>query len=110
MTNTQPDSHMSDADYAEPENPNVLTAIVHGRVQGVGFRVFVRAKAQRLGLTGWVRNLADGTVEVYAEGEEDVLTELLTELFTGPVISRVDNVDVRWLEADPQHQGFRITG
>ena len=51
----------------------ILHAIVSGRVQGVGFRYWVKEEAEALGLKGWVRNLRDGSVEVEAEGEEDAL-------------------------------------
>ena len=57
---------------------------VTGMVQGVGYRWFVRERARRLGLTGWVRNLADGSVEVAAAGDADQLELLRGELLRGP--------------------------
>ena len=57
---------------------------VVGVVQGVGFRWFVRERARRLGLAGWVRNLRDGSVEVLADGDEAQLERLRTELQRGP--------------------------
>ncbi|MDX1970978.1 MAG: acylphosphatase [Candidatus Sumerlaeia bacterium] len=90
---------------------NVLHAIVKGRVQGVGYRVFVRQVAMDLGCTGWVRNLPDKTVEVYAESDSEViLTDLLTEMYKGPVSSRVVDIQVEWLQAEHKHQeeSFRI--
>jgi len=57
---------------------------VRGRVQGVGFRWFVREAAHRLGLTGWVRNLPDGSVEVVAEGDDVSIASFRASLLEGP--------------------------
>lgn len=65
---------------------------VTGIVQGVGFRWFVREKARRLGLSGWVRNLPDGSVEVAASGQPGQLELLRGELRRGPNGARVDGV------------------
>jgi acylphosphatase len=65
---------------------------VTGVVQGVGFRWFVREKARRLGLSGWVRNLADGSVEVVASGEQGQVDLLLGELQKGPPGAAVDQI------------------
>jgi acylphosphatase len=65
---------------------------VTGIVQGVGFRWFVRERARRLGLSGWVRNLADGSVEVAAAGDAYQLDLLRRELQRGPNGARVDGV------------------
>ena len=67
--------------------------IVQGKVQGVGFRWFVVQHARRLGLGGWVRNRADGAVELFAAGDADALRELENELSRGPDGARVDRVD-----------------
>jgi acylphosphatase len=69
-------------------------AIVHGDVQGVFFRDSTRRKARELGLAGWVRNRADGTVEAVVEGARDAVQEMLQELRSGPPRARVDHVDV----------------
>ncbi len=66
---------------------------VTGTVQGVGFRWFVRERARRLGLDGWVRNLPDGSVEVAASGEEGQLELLRMELLKGPAGARVDALE-----------------
>ncbi len=87
---------------------NVLHAVVTGKVQGVGFRVFVREAAQRLGCKGWVRNLSDGSVELHAEADELTLTELLTEVSKGPPWAHVADVDIRWEKAEPKEERFRI--
>jgi len=70
-----------------------LRVVVRGRVQGVGFRWFVREAARRRNLAGWVRNLADGAVEVAAEGSGDDVQALRSELAVGPSGARVDAVD-----------------
>jgi acylphosphatase len=62
----------------------ILHVIVHGKVQGVGFRWFVRTEARRLGLAGWVRNLPDGTVEVRASGIAQFLASLEQAIQRGP--------------------------
>lgn len=66
--------------------------VVRGRVQGVGFRWFVMAEAERLQLGGYVRNLADGSVEVVSRGSEDALETLERRLRRGPPAARVDEV------------------
>ena len=71
-----------------------LTALVKGHVQGVGFRWWTRARALELGLRGSATNLADGRVEVVAEGEEEACRRLLEALPRGP--GRVEYVSERW--------------
>ncbi len=75
-----------------------LHAIVRGDVQGVGFRYFVQRKAKQLGVTGWVRNNDDGTVEVVAEGGREELEQLKRALEDGPSLARVHRVDTKWSE------------
>ncbi len=67
--------------------------LVKGRVQGVGFRWFAREEARRLGLSGWVTNLASGEVEVAAGGEESSLQRLRRALAVGPAGADVSTVD-----------------
>lgn len=66
---------------------------VRGRVQGVGFRWFVRERARALGLAGWVRNTPDGAVEVLAVGNDDALQKLRNQLLSGPSGARVSAVE-----------------
>ncbi|MCH8849895.1 MAG: acylphosphatase [Chloroflexi bacterium] len=81
-----------------------LHATIHGRVQMVGFRYFVLGHANRLGLTGWVRNGAGGqTVEVVAEGDQAALDELAAALRQGPTYAVVDSVESDRTE---ETQGF----
>ena len=69
-------------------------AIVHGRVQGVGFREYLRREAERLGITGWVRNRHDGTVEAMVHGWSDDVAQLLKWMRRGPPAARVTDVQV----------------
>lgn len=85
-----------------------LHAFVEGRVQGVGFRFFVRDVARRLGLKGWVRNLPDGRVEVVAEGPEGLLQEFLQRLQQGPRLAFVAQVRFTWQPATDEFQEFEI--
>lgn len=71
---------------------SALHVRITGVVQGVGFRWFVRERARRLGLSGWVRNLRDGTVEVAAEGDAGQLELLRRELRRGPDGARVEDL------------------
>lgn len=94
-----------------PDHPiQAKRFIVRGRVQGVGFRWYVEREAQMLGIAGWVRNNADGSVEVLAMGTREQLAGLRSRLQQGPRASRVDNVEE--LEARPVEglKSFRIEG
>ncbi|MDX1616685.1 MAG: acylphosphatase [Candidatus Promineifilaceae bacterium] len=85
-----------------------LEATMSGRVQGVSFRYYTRREARRLGLTGWVRNEPDGTVQVVAEGSEEDLEALLNFLRDGPPAARVQNVDASWASREQQFSSFQI--
>ncbi|RMH09474.1 MAG: acylphosphatase [Armatimonadetes bacterium] len=85
-----------------------LTAQIYGIVQGVGFRAFVLSEARRLGLYGYVRNCADGSVEVVAEGGEPSLRALLDALQSGPPGARVDHVETTFSVATGEFTGFSI--
>jgi acylphosphatase len=82
--------------------------IVEGRVQGVGYRDYVRRRAMQLGLVGYVMNLKDGRVRVHAEGAREVIEELMRQLEKGPPLSRVDRVAARWLLPGRRHVSFEI--
>jgi acylphosphatase len=90
------------------DGANALHAIVTGQVQGVGYRFFVEGHAKSLGLTGWVRNRGDGSVEVVAEGEIGRLQQLLTHLQLGPRFSEVESVDATWPDATRAFRTFEI--
>ena len=85
-----------------------LHAHVYGRVQGVGFRFFTVDAAVSLGLTGWVANRYDDSVEVLAEGPHPKLQQLLECLQQGPSMSRVDQVQHEFLAATRAYQRFSI--
>lgn len=78
-------------------------------VQGVGYRYFAQRTAQRFGLAGYVKNLHDGRVEVYAVGEEDPLKKLRVELERGPQAAVVSSVDEEDAAIDPKFaRGFSV--
>jgi acylphosphatase len=81
-----------------PDRQGRLTAWVEGRVQGVGFRWWTRARALELGLAGWAENLEDGRVRVIAEGAVDSCGQLLALLESEETPGRVDRVTYRWDE------------
>lgn len=88
--------------------PVRLHASVEGHVQGVGFRAFVMQTASSLSLTGWVRNRWDGSVEVVAEGERDVLERLESALRRGPRGAYVIEVVVDWEAATGEFPRFSV--
>lgn len=81
---------------------------ISGHVQGVYFRANTRDRAKRLGLTGWVKNLADGDVKLVAEGEENALKELVTWCHKGPPMARVNQVEEDWKDPEDEFDSFRI--
>ena len=81
--------------------------VVQGRVQGVGYRYFALRLAEDLGVSGFARNLPDGSVEVVAEAAESVLGEFETQLEAGPSFARVSKVEKSALAARGDH-GFHI--
>jgi acylphosphatase len=91
----------------DPEADGVrLTAWVHGRVQGVGFRWWTRSRALELGLTGYAANRPDGRVQVVAQGRRDACERLLRLLQDGKTPGRVDNVVVDWSPRGEPISGF----
>ena len=85
-----------------------LRVNVRGRVQGVSFRYYTLSEAQRLDLTGWVRNESDGSVTVVAEGAESDLGELLDFLRRGPRAARVDDLSLNWSSPNQEFGSFGI--
>jgi acylphosphatase len=84
-----------------------LTVLVRGQVQGVGFRYWVRRRAEPLGLAGAATNLRDGTVEVVAEGPRAACEQLLSAL-DGPTPGFVEELTVQWSEPRGEPLGFRV--
>lgn len=81
---------------------------VSGRVQGVFFRATTEQMANLLGVKGWVRNTKDGKVELIVEGEKEKLEELIKWLRRGPILARVDNLEIDWQEYKGEFEEFKI--
>lgn len=81
---------------------------VSGRVQGVAYRYFVERRAAEIPVTGWVRNLRDGRVEIIAEGEKADLEGFLGVLRQGPRMANVDDLDILWEDYRGDYEDFRI--
>ncbi len=79
---------------------------ITGRVQGVGYRDWAIATGRRFGLTGWVRNRADGTVEALVVGDDTAVGTMIEACRHGPVLARVEAVDVEPVELDVLPGGF----
>ena len=77
-------------------------------MQGVFFRAFIASRAVELGLSGYARNLPDGAVEVWAEGEKGRLGKLADVLREGPPAARVEAVEIRWSEYTGSYAGFEV--
>ncbi len=85
-----------------------LSAIVRGRVQGVSFRYFTVRRARELGLTGYVCNRWDRTVEVVVEGERAAAEKLLEFIRVGPPAARVERVEAQWGSYSGQYKRFEV--
>lgn len=86
-----------------------VKVIVEGKVQGVGFRNFIETKAVKLNLNGYVKNSNSGHVEIWAEGSEPELLNLVETAKKGSLFSKVTNVEVSWIEPSNKYYGFYIT-
>jgi acylphosphatase len=87
-----------------------LHLYVSGRVQGVGFRFFTVNRANRYGITGWVKNLYDGRVEIEAEGKVESLKPFLEDIRVGPSYGHVSNVVEQWNEIGfPRYKSFTLS-
>jgi acylphosphatase len=85
-----------------------VSVIIHGRVQGVFYRAYAREKAVELGLSGWVKNRIDKTVEVVAEGERKKLEDLVKWCNMGPPDAYVTDVEVKWGSYTGEFRGFSV--
>ncbi|MBI4843643.1 MAG: acylphosphatase [Nitrospirae bacterium] len=94
--------------YNNSVNKRSVTLRIKGFVQGVFFRASAKDMADGLGLTGWVRNLPDGSVEAFFEGEEGKLKEALDWCRHGPPGARVKEVIEKWSEYCGESDAFRI--
>lgn len=85
-----------------------LQLTISGSVQGVGFRYFTQMKAVQFGITGWVKNMSNGTVQIVAVGDKDNLDQFIHDLRLGNPFSKVEHVDIKELsDTDPFHS-FKI--
>lgn len=82
--------------------------LVSGRVQGVSFRAFTAKKATELGLSGWVRNLRDGRVEILVAGPAKELAQFEDVIALGPTLARVDGIEKRDVETELPHRDFQM--
>lgn len=82
--------------------------LIDGRVQGVGFRHFTRTNANKIGITGWVKNLANGQVEVTAEGEEKNIDKFIELLKTGPRLAAVTELETEVQEYKDEFNSFKV--
>jgi acylphosphatase len=80
--------------------------VLHGRVQGVGFRYATAEAARVAGVRGWVRNRRDGTVEAWLQGDDDAVARAIDWARRGPPAARVDRLDVHDVDADEKLDGF----
>jgi len=85
-----------------------VTLKIKGRVQGVGFRNSTRRKARKLGVTGWVKNLADGSVEAVVEGKKEDVNDLIDWARRGPRLANVNNIEVERNQYKGEFEGFSI--
>lgn len=90
----------------QTNEPTTMHALVEGRVQGVGYRMFVHREARKRALGGGVRNRNDGRVEVFARGARKDLEGLLEALRRGPFLSHVDRIETDWDVAAPAEMGL----
>ncbi len=81
---------------------------VYGRVQGVFFRAYTREKADELGVTGYVRNLPDGSVEAVIEGDREKVDKLIEWMHQGPPLARVDKVEYKYMDYIGEFKRFEI--
>ncbi|MFP4380131.1 MAG: acylphosphatase [Candidatus Sumerlaeia bacterium] len=82
---------------------------ISGRVQGVGFRYYTQNTAQKMGVTGWVRNASDGTVEAEAQADKETLERFIGKVRKGPPASSVDKIDASKSSVHKGESGFRIS-
>ncbi len=85
-----------------------IQLVVRGRVQGVYYRATAQREAREHGLTGWVKNRPDGSVELVVEGEEDDVKDFLNWAQSGPTTARVDKVETKWRSYTGEYAEFRI--
>lgn len=90
------------------KNPARVHLIIKGRVQGVGYRMYTVETATELGLTGWVKNMPDGGVEVTAEGDKTALDKLVEWCKQGPPMAKVKSVHDEWEKFAGEFDDFDV--
>lgn len=85
-----------------------MYCIVGGKVQGVAYRAYIQDAAMNLGITGWVKNLNDGTVEIVAQGSPDSLKDLVEYLHEGSLLAVVESVSIDWRTSKVVYDDFSI--
>ena len=102
-------SRMREMEIAMRAGHKATIVRISGRVQGVSFRVWTRAEAIKLGLTGWVRNEGDGSVTALIAGSDAAVSALMKKLWIGPSGASVSNVTFEVVDLDEEPTSFRIT-
>ena len=87
---------------------NALHISIYGRVQAVGFRNWIRDNAKKKGLFGWARNASDGSVEVFLQGNEQEINDLLAMSWEGPNLAEVDDVLTQDSKVDDSLASFEV--
>ena len=90
------------------KNTTTVHVLIHGRVQGVGFRFFVRRCAEQMNVGGWVRNRGDGSVELEAGGSHEDISSFVARIEQGPDTARVDSAEITELREGQAWDGFEI--
>jgi len=85
-----------------------VSIIVFGRVQGVGFRYFIKTKAQKLGLKGWVQNQADGSVKIKAKGDKEKIKELVNWCNKGSLFTQIEKIQIKEQKTENDLKDFTI--
>lgn len=81
---------------------------VSGRVQGVFYREKTKKKSEKLGVTGWVKNLSDGRVEAIFEGDKDMVEDMVNWARKGPIWAKIEALDIVWEDFTGQFNNFEI--
>lgn len=82
---------------------------ISGFVQGVGYRHFVKRNARKLGVVGWVKNLPDGRVEAFLQGQQNIIEQMLVICRKGPFLAEVEDVQVVWEDVKEEYKDFVVT-
>lgn len=90
------------------ENQGRVHLLVSGRVQGVYFREHTRRKASELALSGWVKNLPDGRVEIVAEGNKEDVKKLIEFAEKGSLFARVSGLEIEWEDYEGDFRNFKV--